>query len=233
MASDSITGRLPVATARPRVDRHATVDVVTPTDAEIAAASDRVEAVLDRLRRVDLQVVVVAPPDAERVAARDRARAVAAAAGRGPLFEEAAGAAREATLRAFARGGFSGTWAATEMSASIATAADRVAAAAAFEEAAMAAVVDDLLDDDALEVLHATSEELDRSTGLPPPGALSAITAPAGARTNGPLQVAVMVVFVLVCAALSAVLGLAVGVAALVIGIAATAVVRGRTDPGA
>ena len=46
------------------------------------------------------------------------------------------------------------------MAASVATASDRVAAATAFEEAATAAVVEDLVDDDTLEVLRATSERL-------------------------------------------------------------------------
>ncbi len=116
---------------------------MTTIEAESAARA-RVDDLLERMSRVDLQVVVVAPPDAQRVAARDRARAAAKVAGRTILFDEAVTAARETTLRAFARGGFSGTWAANDWSISIATASDRVAAAAAFEEAAMAAVVEDL-----------------------------------------------------------------------------------------
>ena len=131
------------------------------TDPGAAAARARVATLLERLTRVDLQVIVVAPPDATRLAARDRARAAAIAAGRTVLLDEATAGARETTLRAFARAGFSGTWAATDRSASVATASDRVAAAAAFEEAAMAAVVEDLVDDDTLEVLRGSSDELD------------------------------------------------------------------------
>jgi hypothetical protein len=187
------------------------------------AARARVDTVIDRLRRVDLQVVVVAPPDATRRAARDRARAAAEAAGRGDLLDEASMATREATLRAFARAGFSGTWAATEMSASVASAGDRVAAAAAFEEAAMAAVVEDLVDSETLEDLRATSDELGRSTGMPPPGALSTLTSRAGATAQGPLQVAVLVASVIIAIAVWVVVGPAFGIAAFVLGAAVNA----------
>jgi hypothetical protein len=151
-----------------------------------------VEALLERLARVELQVVVVAPPDAVRLAARDRGRDSAIFAGRLELLDEATTAVREAALRAFSRGGFSGTWAATEMAASVATSSDRVAAAAAFEEAAMAAVVEDLVDDETLEVLRSTSNELAGMSGMPSPGSLSAIGAPAGFAIRGPVQVGIV-----------------------------------------
>ena len=173
---------------------------MTPTDAEHAAIRSRVEVVLERLRRANLQVMVVARPDATRLAARDRARVVADEAGRAAIFDEAATATRETTLRSFASAGFSGTWAATEMSASVATASDRIAAAAAFEEAAMAAVVEDLADADTLEVLRATSDELDRSAGIPVPGSLATFTAQPGVRADGPRQVVVVGVLVVLCA---------------------------------
>ena len=87
---------------------------MTTADVEAsAAASDRVAALLERITKVELGIVVVAPPDAERMAARDRARAAAIVAGRGPLLEDAMRAARDVTMRSFARAGFSGTWAAT------------------------------------------------------------------------------------------------------------------------
>jgi hypothetical protein len=194
---------------------------------EIAARA-RVEDLLEQLRRVDLQVVVVVPPDASRAAARDRARAAARAAGRLALFDEAAAAARDATLRAFARAGFSGTWAATEMSASIANARDRVAAAAAFEEAAMAAVVEDVIDEDTLEVLRATSGELVRATGMPSPGALSALTDRAGVGARGPLQVAGVVAYVFLCLLLVGTINAAVGLLALVFGVAVVSWRAGR-----
>jgi hypothetical protein len=180
---------------------------MTVGDPATAAARDRVEDVLERFRRVDLQVVVVAAPDPVRVGARDRARQAAVAAGRAELFDEAAEAAREATLRAFARGGFTGTWAATEMAMSVASAADRVAAAAAFEEAAMAAVVEDIVDDETLETLRATAEELDSSTGIPAQGDLSILTRRATSAPNVPLVLGVLLASV----ALGGVIGVTVG----------------------
>ena len=172
-----------------------------------AAARDRADTVLDRLTRVDLQVVVVAPPDAARLAAQHRARAAGVRAGRGPLLEASTAAAREVALRAFARAGFSGTWAATDMSVSVATAGDRVAAAAAFQDAAIAAVVEDLVDDDTLEVLRSPSDELVNLTGMPSPGSLSAFGAPAAMANRGPVHVATIVVVTLAVG----VIGLAVG----------------------
>lgn len=167
-----------------------------PGDTEpTAAARDRVAALLERLSRLNLQVAVVGPPDPARFAARDRARTAAIAAGRGPLLDEAVTAAREGALRAFAGGGFSGTWAASEMAASVATASDRVAAAAAFEEAATAAVAEDLVDIDTLEILRSTSQELGGLTGVPQPGELSNLTSGAFA-IRGPLQFIVVVAFV-------------------------------------
>ena len=172
------------------------------TDPGAAEALARVQTLFERLTRVDLQVIVVAPPDATRLAARDRARAAAIAAGRTVLLDEATAGARETTLRAFARAGFSGTWAATDRSASVATASDRVAAAAAFEEAAMAAVVEDLIDHGTLEVLRSSSEVLDRSTGMPSPGSLSAFAAPAADAIRGPFRFTIVTVFAIVCAAI-------------------------------
>lgn len=173
---------------------------MTQRDTDPAAIRARVEAVLEGLRRVNLQVMVVARPDATRLAARDRARAMAIDAGRLDVFDEAAAAAREATLRSFANAGFSGTWAATEMSASVASADDGIAAAAAFEEAAMAAVVEDVADDETLEVLRATSDELGRSAGIAAPGSLATFTARSGLTTKGPLQVAGLITLLVLCA---------------------------------
>jgi hypothetical protein len=190
-----------------------------------AAARKRVADLLEQLNRVELQVVVVAPPDATRMAARDRARAAASVAGRSPLVSEATAAAREIALNAFARAGFSGTWAATDMAVSVATAGDRVAAASAFEEAALGAVVEDLVDDETLGILRATAGELIDLTGIPAPGSLSTFTSPVAAVLRGPIQIAIVAVFVVVCAIVGAAVGgsvtfalvvLAVGVAILV-----------------
>ena len=160
-------------------------------DAGTVAARGRVAAVLDRLARADLQVAVVGPPDAERMAARDRARTAAITSGRGALFDEATTVVRERTLRVFARSGFSGTWALTDMSMSIARPDDRVASAAAFEEAAMAAVVEDLVDEETLDTLRSTSDELSGLASVPAPGSISGFGSP-GSTVRGPIQ---MVVF--------------------------------------
>ena len=112
----------------------------------------RVADLLERITRVELGVVVVAPPDAERMAARDRARAAADRGGpRAAARGRHARPRARSTMRSFARAGFSGTWAATDMAVSVARSGDRVAAAAAFEEAATAAVVEDLVDAETLE----------------------------------------------------------------------------------
>jgi hypothetical protein len=153
-------------------------------DAGEAAARERVGETLARFERVQLGVLVVAPPDATRREARARARDAAITAGRSELLAEAVQAARTTTARMFAGAGFSGTWAATEISASVATASDRAAAADAFEEAVTAAIVADLVDDDTREILEATSEELTRGGALPTPGSLASLLAPAGQSTR-------------------------------------------------
>jgi hypothetical protein len=153
---------------------------------EAAAARDRVDAVLDRLRRTTVDVVVVSLPPADVDAARERAWAAARDAGRTDLMTEATSTARELGMRAFAGAGFTGTWAASEMAVSVASAKDRVAAATAFEDAASAAVVEDLVDADTVGHLRATFDEIDRLRELPPPGTLSELTSSIGARTRGP-----------------------------------------------
>lgn len=201
-------------------------------DPATSAARGRVADVLERLRRVDLQVVVVAAPDGVRVAARDRARQAAVAAGRAELFDEAAMAAREATLHAFARGGFSGTWAATEMAMSVANAADRVAAAAAFEEAAMAAVVEDIVDEETLETLRATAEDLDSTTGLPIPGDLASLAAQATGATSVPVAVVALLAAVAIAGVVGVAVGLMFGVIVFGIGGAIAAWLAGRRSDG-
>ena len=196
-----------------------------------AAARARVEDLLERLSRVNLQVVVVTPPDSVRRSAQARARTAAVAAGRGGLFDEAVSAARETVIRAFSRGGFSGTWAATDWSISVARPDDRAAAAAAFEEAAMAEVVQDLLDEETLEVLRSSSGELVRSTGLPSPGALSSFARTRGDATASGPQRAILIGFAVVGIGLTFVLG-SVGIGLLVIAVGiALARLRGRVRP--
>jgi hypothetical protein len=155
------------------------------------AARARVDVLLDRLARIDLQVAVVAPPDSTRLAARERAQDAAIAHGRKTLLDEAAAAAREMALRAFARSGFTGTWAFTEMAVSVATARDRVSTAATFEEAAMAAVVEDIVGDETVDVLRSTSNELANLTGVVPAGSIAAVGSP-GRAIGGPLMLVLL-----------------------------------------
>jgi hypothetical protein len=150
-----------------------------------------VDALLEHLARLDLQVAVVAPPDPTRRAARDRAQDAAITHGRKAVLDEAAAAARDLAMRAFARYGFHGTWAFTEMGVSVVNAQDRVSAAAAFEEAAMAAVVEDLVDDETVDALRATTERLREFSGLLPPGSIAAVGRP-GLTIGGPLALALL-----------------------------------------
>ena len=159
-------------------------------DPGLTAARARVADVLERATRIPLQVVIVAPPDAERRAARERARDAAIVAGRGALLDEAVAAANDQTMRSFARAGFSGTWAFTDMAMSVARADDRVAAAAVLEEAVTAAVVEDLVDPDILEVLRSTSKELGDLKDVPAPGSIAGFGSPA-TWVRGPVQVAI------------------------------------------
>jgi hypothetical protein len=171
------------------------------TDPGLDAAQHRVAALFEHAARVNLGVVVVAPPDVTRESARDVATSAAIVAGRNGLLREATAAARETVLQAFARAGFSGTWAATEMSASVASASDRVAAVAAFEEAAIAAVAQDLVDEDTLEILRSTWAELVNSGAIPTPGSLASVASPAAGMIRGPVQIAILIAVILVCAA--------------------------------
>jgi hypothetical protein len=184
--------------------------------------------VLDRFTRVELQVVVVSAPDATRDAARDRARSAAIVAGRGPLLDEAVEAARDLTIRAFARSGFSGTWAATDMAASVVRAEDRVAVAQALEEAVTSAVVEDLVDDDTLEVLRATAGELASLHGIPSPGSLSGFAAPAANTIRGPLQLTIVAGFVVLCLVAAAAMGSAASLLLLALALATVAAVTRR-----
>lgn len=87
----------------------------------------------------------------------------------------------------------------------------------------MAAVVEDLTDDDTLEVLRATSDELDRSTSFPAPGSLATFGARPLVDTQGPRRVAAPVAVVLVAAAAWATFGLGVGLVVFALGGAAVA----------
>jgi hypothetical protein len=207
-------------------DRHAA------SDPGLAAARTRVADVLDAFTRVELQVVVVSSPDQTRDAARDRARSAATVAGRKPLLDEAVEAARDLTVRAFARSGFSGTWAATDMAVSVVRAEDRVAVAQAIEEAVTAAVVEDLVDQETLEVLRSTADELVSLHGIPAPGSLSTFAAPAADMIRGPIQIAILAGFIVACAAVAAVAGsVTFGLVVLGVGLALLVVFARRQAP--
>ncbi len=174
----------------------------SPDDPGLVAARDRLDDLFESMEHIELQIVVVDPPDHRRLAARDRARTAAIVAGRHALLDEATAGAREVALKGYARGGFSGTWAFTDMAISIATADDRMAAAAALEEAAMAAVVEDLVDAETIRILRTTSDRLADMTGLPPPGSLSGVASGAWSlpRPVGIVLVAFLILFILAIA---------------------------------
>jgi hypothetical protein len=202
------------------------------TDQGLEDARARVAALFERAARVNLGVVVVAPSDPTRDAARDAATSAAIVAGRDRLLREATAAAREIVLKAFASAGFSGTWAATEMSASVATASDRVAAVTALEEAAIAAVAEDLVDDDTIDALRSTWDELTSSSAIPSPGSLSSIAAPAAGAVRGPIQVAILTSVVLVCAFVGFAYASYAGLIAVFLGVAIVgALMRGSSRP--
>jgi hypothetical protein len=210
------------------------VGVVGQADAE---AARRVAWVLEELQHLDLNVVVLPRADVELVEAVDRARDAALTAGRADLLESATRSAREIAMRAFSRSGFSGTWAATEMGASVVRAGDRVAAAEAVEAAATAAVVEDLVDVETVEILRERTDALRRTTGLPAPGALANF-ASGGSSTRGigtsetvqvGLGIAVVVAGILVAFAAGA---LPIGLIVIAIGIALLGSI-GRRKSGA
>jgi hypothetical protein len=203
--------------------------VAAPDDRATAAARERVRAVLDKATRINLGVVLVPRPDEARLEARRIGTSAAVMAGRRALMEEATGAARSIVLESFARSGFSGTWAATEMSMSVAGPADRMAAAAAFEEAAMAAVVEDLdVDDETLDVLRVTAMELTGLGSLPVPGSLSSIASVATVRR--PLQIVVVAAFVLAILAIVATASLGIGIVVLGLGASLAATLSRRSS---
>ena len=123
-----------------------------------------------------------------------------------------------------------GTWAATDMGASVVRAEDRVAAAAAFEAAATAAVAEDLIDPETVEILREPTEALRRTTGLPPPGALSNITsADRGSELWSGLQVGLAIAVVIAGVVVSYLAGaLAIGIVVIVAGLAMIGLLGGR-----
>ncbi len=216
-------------------DRHGIVPAMrrdSSSDPGADAARARVATLFDPASRVNVSVVVVAPPDETRESARDAATSAATAAGRGGLLREATAAAREKVLTAFANASFSGTWAVSEMSMSVASASDRVAAVAAFEEATVAAVAEDLVDADTLDILGATWDQISSSSAIPSPGALSSIAASASGADRSPIQVAILAGVVLVCALIGFTFGSYAGLILVFLGLGVVgALMRGSSRP--
>ena len=197
-------------------------------DHGVGSARARVVALLDALPRIDLQVVVVAKPDGTREAARDRATEAAILNGRGDLLYEATAAVRETVMRMFANAGFSGTWAVTDMAVSVTRADDRVAAAAAFEEAVIAAVVEDLVDAKTIDILRSTTGHLMQMTGVPTPGSLTSFATPRAGAARGPIEVAVLIAYAVICVVIAAIVDLGIGLLALALGLAIAAGLTSR-----
>ncbi len=182
------------------------MDHVGPSDLSSGGAADRSDAAVEAARRaaevlvelphIDLNVLVLPKTDALLVDAMDRARGAAIGAGRGATLESATRAARGVAMRAFARSGFSGTWAVTDWAVSVVRPGDRVAAVNAFEAAVTAAVAEDLVDEDTIALLLEPSDLLRRATGLSQPGALSSFATPRAAPT-GALQVGLSIAVVI------------------------------------
>lgn len=164
----------------------------------VKAARARVADVLDAARYVDLSRLIVGRAAPETEAARVVAAEAARTSGRAAVLEEARQAATDWVLQAFARRGYTGTWAATEVSMSVARPGDRVHVADALADAATAAVVEDLVDADTLDALRSRWEVLDASSSIPEPGALndlaSGVASRPGLGTSASLAVAVVIV---------------------------------------
>ena len=133
-------------------------------------------------------------------------------------------------MRGFSRSGFSGTWAVTEMAASIVRPGDRVAAVNAFEAAVIAAVAEDLVDEDTVAALREPTDLLRSATGLSMPGALSNFSTPRTTPTSAlqvGLSIAVVIAGILATFAFGTI---AAALVVIAIGFAAVgAIGRGRS----
>jgi hypothetical protein len=118
------------------------------------------------------------------------------------------------------------------MAVSVTRAEDRVAAAAAFEEAAMAAVVDDLVDDETADILRSTTEGLVDMTGTPTPGSLASFASPPPGAVRGPIEIAALVAFGIVCVLIASIVDLGIGLLVLAGGLALVAFVTRQRRAG-
>jgi hypothetical protein len=166
----------------------------------VKAARARVAEVLDGAPYVDLSRLIVGRAAQETEAARDVAEDAARTSGRSAVLHEARQAATDWVLQTFARRGYTGTWAATDVSMSVARPADRVEVADALADAVTAAVVDDLVDADTLDALRSRWDLLAASSSIPEPGALNDFSAGLTTRPNrrsgtSSLVLAILIVF--------------------------------------
>jgi hypothetical protein len=145
-------------------------------DAAIDAARRRVLATLEAARHIELERLIVGRSSPEADEARRRALAAAATTGRSDLVREARAAALEWASRSFSERAYSGTWAVTEMSMSVARPADRAAVAEALADAVTGDAVEDLVDDETVAALRARWDTIETAGPIPEPGSLSNIT---------------------------------------------------------
>jgi hypothetical protein len=130
-----------------------------------------------RAQHVDLTSLIVGLPGDAVDDAREKATDAAIMGGRGALVAEARRDAKSWVLQAFATRGYSGTWAWTETSMSVARPTDRAAVAEGLADAVTADAVEDLVEPEIAETLRSTWSVLAESAALPEPGAISGLTA--------------------------------------------------------
>jgi hypothetical protein len=149
------------------------------------AAARRIERTMARAQHVDLTSLIVGLPGDAVEEARGKATDAAIMAGRGDLVAAARRDASAWVLQAFATRGYSGTWAWTEMSMSVARPKDRAAVAEGLADAVTADAVEDLVEPEIAETLRSTWSVVAESAAIPEPGAISGLTASlVGPRTR-------------------------------------------------
>ena len=183
-------------------------------EAAVEAARGRVGTTLEAARRVELGRLIVGRSSPEVDRARDVAFDAAARAGRSELVREARDAATGWVTRSFSERAYSGTWAVTEMSMSVARATDRASLAEALADAVTADAIEDLVAHDTTDALRARWSTLVDAGSIPDPGSLSGI---ASALTGGSSSVSVAIVILAI--------GLGVVLTGTVLGVALFAAV--------
>ena len=131
---------------------------------------------MGRAQHVDLTSLIVGLPGAAVDDAREKATDAAITGGREALVADARRDAKAWVLQAFATRGYSGTWAWTETSMSVARPKDRAAVAEGLADAVTADAVEDLVEPEIAETLRSTWSVLAESAAIPEPGAISGLT---------------------------------------------------------